>query len=129
MNSSARPDLRITQMRDCAPRGSPSETPYILEFSGGSRARSTFLNPELEGFMSVIEADSRKYNISPDKGLIMPYQSVADIALMYHADTVVVHLSAHHDHVPHSRVHYSEQGSGTLFRRPSASNKVHPTIE
>ena len=32
----------------------------------------------------------QKYVISPDKGLITRYQSVADISLIYQADTVVV---------------------------------------
>ena len=39
-----------------------------------------------------------KYNISPDKGLITRYHSVADISLIYQADTVVVRPHARHPH-------------------------------
>jgi len=50
----------------------------------------------------LYQTDARKYVISPDKGLMTRYQSVADISLIYQADTVVVSLG-----IPGTRyVHY-----------------------
>ena len=40
-------------------------------------------------FIRLIRHIRQKYVISPDKGLITRYQSVADISLIYQADTVV----------------------------------------
>ena len=42
-------------------------------------------------FFQADSAFRQKYVISPDKGLITRYQSVADISLIYQADPVVVH--------------------------------------
>eukprot|EP00964_Phaeocystis_antarctica_P144250 scaffold110001_cov63-Phaeocystis_antarctica.AAC.2 len=45
--------------------------------------------------MTEIQSPARgKYSISPDQGLITRDHSVADISLIYQADTVVVLVSA-----------------------------------
>eukprot|EP00964_Phaeocystis_antarctica_P009098 scaffold4935_cov67-Phaeocystis_antarctica.AAC.1 len=76
-----------------------SRPPISLSFLGGplDTCHKLFSMTEIRSpergrlfFIRLIRHIRQKYVISPDKGLITRYQSVADISLIYQADTVVV---------------------------------------